>query len=241
MFNLRNFIKKGFVDAIEYGEYDFWFLEDLNPDAKRRYRLDGYLYPDTYYFFTNTSEEAAIKKLLANFGKKFDQKYLERCEELNMSVDEVVTLASMIQMEAYYVSDYQYVSSVFHNRLNDPVTYPNLQSDATIAYYIHFTTGQRPTDFTQEDLEIDTPYNTYKQKGLPPGAICSPSLNALKAAMFPQDPLVDEEDVSEDPARRVCFYFASYKNGKMLYAQTYDEHVLNMETIKEEEELQGAV
>jgi UPF0755 protein len=144
----------------------------------------------------------------------------------------------MIQMEAYFVNDYQYISSVFHNRLNYSSTYPNLQSDATIAYYLHFTTGVRPTEITEEHMKIDTPYNTYIQEGLPPGAICSPSLNALKAAMYPQHPLVDENDVSENPKRRVCFYFVTYESGKALYAQTYEEHLKNIELVKEEDSQQ---
>lgn len=228
--------REGFVEVLEFGEFDYWFLEDLNPDAKRRYKLDGYLYPDTYYFFTDSSEKAAIKKLLSNFEKKIDKKYAQRCEELGMSLDEIITLASMIQMEAYLVNDYQYISSVFHNRLNDSITYPHLQSDATIAYYIHFTTGERPTVITEEHMQMESPYNTYTNEGLPPGAICSPSLNAIKAAMYPMDPLVDEEDTSTDPARRVCYYFVTYNKGKALYAETYSEHLENIALIKEEEE-----
>ena len=227
--------REGFEKALEFEEYDYWFLEDLNPDAKRRYKLDGYLYPDTYYFFTNSSEKAAIKKLLANFEKKVDKKYVQRCEELDMSFDEVITLASMIQMEAYLVNDYQYISSVFHNRLNNRSTYPHLQSDATIAYYVHFTTGERPTEITQEHMEMESPYNTYTNEGLPPGAICSPSLNAIKAAMYPMNPLVNEDDISENPARRVCYYFVTYTQGKALYASTYNEHQKNIQLIKEEE------
>lgn len=227
--------REGFEEALEFGEFDYWFLEDLSPDAKRRYRLDGYLFPDTYYFFTDSSEKAAIKKLLANFEKKIDKKYRERCEELGMSFDEVVTLASMIQMEAYLVDDYQYISSVFHNRLKNSATYPHLQSDATIAYYVHFTTGERPTVITDEHMQMQSPYNTYTNEGLPPGAICSPSLNAIKAAMYPMDPLVDENDTSQNPKRRVCYYFVTYEKGKALYAQTYSEHQKNIERIKEEE------
>ena len=82
---------------------------------------------------------------------------------------------------------------------------------------------------------MESPYNTYTEEGLPPGAICSPSLNAIKAAMYPMDPLVDENDTSQDPARRVCYYFVTYTKGKALYAQTYSEHQKNIELIKEEE------
>ena len=138
-------------------------------------------------------------------------------------------------MEAYLVNDYQYISSVFHNRLNNSSTYPHLQSDATVAYYIHFTTGERPTELTEADMEIDTPYNTYIKEGLPPGAICNPSLNAIKAAMYPMNPLVDEEDTSTNPARRVCYYFVTYTQGKALYASNYNEHLKNIQLIKEEE------
>ncbi|MBE6574060.1 MAG: hypothetical protein E7652_06680 [Ruminococcaceae bacterium] len=139
---------EGFEKAINEYKYDFWFLEDLSPTvtADRCYRLDGYLFPDTYNFFTDSSEVDIIYKLLSNFDSKFAKENLALVEDHNMTLDEMVILASMIQNEAKYVNtckndlygsrgDYYMVSAVFHNRLNNPsVTAGKLDSDATVLY-----------------------------------------------------------------------------------------------------------
>lgn len=126
---------EGYERAINNYEYDFKFLEntaDFSPD--RMWKLDGYLYPDTYYYYSTSTEETVIYKMLDNFNNKFGEEYYARAEELGMTVDELITLASMIQKEVKYADEFGYVSSVFHNRLNHPGTYPYLDSDATIVY-----------------------------------------------------------------------------------------------------------
>ncbi len=228
--------REGFVEAIEYGDYDFWFVNELKTNHERTYRLDGYLFPDTYYFYSDSEEELVIKRLLSNFNKKIKSSYKERCEELGMSLDEVVTLASLVEAETKFLRDYTYVSSVFHNRLNDPANYPNLESDATLEYYFYITEGERHGQILNEDKKIESPYNTYYQKGLMPGAICNPSLNAIKAALYPENPPVaDADPEDENPKRRVCYYFVYYKNGVTLYAQTYKEHLANIDKIAKDE------
>lgn len=140
--------QEGFEEAINDIDYDFWFLEDLTPDKtkNRCFRLDGYLFPDTYNFFTDSSEEEIIHKLLSNFDAKFAQENLALVEDLGMTLDDIIVLASMVQNEAKYVNtcknelygskgDYYMVSAVFHNRINDPsVTNGKLDSDATVLY-----------------------------------------------------------------------------------------------------------
>ncbi len=209
--------KEGFVDAIQNGEYDYWFIEDLtNLDPNRKYRLEGYLYPDTYYFYKEWPEEKIINKILSNFYSKFDIKYKHECEKAGMSVDDVVNLASIIQMEAKYTKDYTGVSSVIHNRLNSSYYMYRLDCDATIQY----TLPERKEDLTHEDTEIDHPYNTYKNGGLPPGPISNPTLKAIRAALYP--------DASS------YYFFVSDINGNMLYARTLPEHTANIAKVDAE-------
>jgi len=227
--------EEGFEKAINEYEYDFWFLEDLpsKEESGRFYRLDGYLFPDTYNFFTDAHEEDVIYKLLDNFDKKFDKDNIARLEELGMSLDEIVTLASMIQKEAKYVnnnphaengSDYALVSAVFHNRLNNP-NYDSiggkLQSDATVKYSLDYYEDK--TDLAEALHSYDTVYNTYMYPGLPAGPICSPSLNAINFAMNPD--MISGKDY---------YYFISNSQGYNYYASTSAEHEKNVQKVKDE-------
>ena len=215
--------REGFIEAINNADFEYWFLEDLTTGKDRYYRLDGYLYPDTYQFYSDSTEEQALKKLLSNFGKKFDKKYLTRVEELGLTVDQVVILASMIEAEAFKNSDFAYVSAVFHNRLKSDEFKGKLESDATIQYVLAHEYGGRHDELTAEDLLIESPYNTRIYEGYPPGAICSPSLNSLKAAIYP------DEDCG-------FYYFVADKDGSCLFAVTYAEHLENIKLVQEEDD-----
>lgn len=220
--------REGFERALNSYPYSYWFMDYLkgNLPEGRFYRLDGYLYPDTYKFFSDTGEIAAIDKLLANFDKKFGEEYKVACDDLGMTPDEVVRLASMIEAEVKFAADYVTVSSVFHNRMKSREFDGLLQSDATVQYYFYHTEGARHEEITPEDLLAETPYNTYLNKGLPPGAVCSPTMTALRAALYP------EEDCP-------YYYFVSRPNGHMYYAKTLAEHNANIEKAKEEAENPG--
>ncbi len=125
----------GYERAINEYEYDFEFLKDSATFSKDRiWKLEGYLYPDTYYYFSTSSEEDVIYKMLQNFDNKLSEEYYNRANELGMSLDDLIILASMIQKEVKYPDEFGYVSSVFHNRLNNPGTFPRMESDATIVY-----------------------------------------------------------------------------------------------------------
>ena len=178
--------REGFVEAIQnYNFEGYWFLDELDPSPDRKYRLEGYLYPDTYYFYSTSSEVAVLYKLLDRFGEIFPEAYREECAQKNMTVDQLVILASMIQMEAKYESEYGWISSVFHNRLNNPSyeTQGYLQSDATTKYGL-----DEPVDvITSLENQKDTPYNTYTRKGLPAGPITNPSYSAITWALYPAD------------------------------------------------------
>lgn len=206
--------QEGFKDTIENYEFDFWFLEELdNIDTSERiYRLDGYLFPDTYNFFTNSSEADALYKLLSNFDAKFDIENKARCEELGMTVDEIIIMASLIQKEAMYVTDYPLVSSVFHNRIDDGM---KLESNATVQYTMPKEEVELKLTYDQITT-YDNGYNTYLYAGLPEGPICNASLNAINWAMYPTD--------------TDYLYFVSDEEGYNHYAVTYSEHNKNVET-----------
>ena len=210
--------KEKFVEVINNYDFDYPFLDDLVTSSDRIYRLEGYLFPDTYEFYTDSSEEAAIAKLLDNFNRKFIEEYYDRCQELGITVDEAITLASMIEKEAKYADEMGDVSSVFHNRLDNSSTYPYLESDATIMYAIAHDTGSRLDNMTGDDLEYETAYNTYTHKGLPPGPIANPGLNSIKYALYPNE--------------TNYYYFVSDSSGRMLFATTYEEHLANINTAR---------
>ncbi len=205
--------REKFIDVIQNYQYDFWFLNELKVSPDRTYRLEGYLYPDTYYFYSDASEADIIYKLLARFNELFDQSYRARCEELGYTVDEMVTLASIIQMEAKYEAEYRLISSVFHNRMNHPSPLTGggrLQSDATVQYIL----SEHHAELTADDLNLDNPYNTHKYAGLPPGPITNPRWSAIAWTLY--------------PAETNYYFFVSKKDGYSLFAETYEEHLQNI-------------
>ncbi|MBQ4136996.1 MAG: endolytic transglycosylase MltG [Clostridia bacterium] len=200
---------EGYKRAINEYDFKYKFLENADSfSADRYWRLDGYLYPDTYYYYSDSTEETVIYKMLENFNNKFTEEYYARAEELGMTVDELITLASMIQKEVRFADEFGNVSSVFHNRLKSPAYYPYLDSDATIVYAIEHDTGERPK--TLEDTSYESPYNTYKNRGLPPGPIANPSIEAIRYAMY--------------PSKTSYYYFVSGPDGRTVFSRNYDEH-----------------
>ena len=213
-----------YIRAINTYPYKHEFvrlLDEMGYSEDRVYRLEGYLYPDTYDFYTDTEEYLVINKFLNNFNTRFwkyyEEDYKTDVEALGMTFDDIVTLASMVQMEAKFIADYESISYVFHNRLSHSNSFPYLESDATIQYFL----DSRKEDLTQEDLDTDNPYNSYLYKGLPPGAICCPSLDALESAIYPAPPVNDKGNEIN------AYYFVSDVTGKTYYAQSNSGHEAN--------------
>ena len=197
--------------------YDYWFLDELRENGvspDRFYILDGYLYPDTYFYYSTSTESNVIRKMLDNFNVRYQKEWRERAAELGMTTDEVITLASLIEKEARFIADFSYVSSVFTNRLKHSSTFPYLESDATIMYAIQHNTGARETVLTSKDTSYPNPYNTYLYKGLPPGPIASPGYNAINYALY--------------PANTNYYYFVSDSAGTIYYATTAAEQLANI-------------
>lgn len=202
------------VETIRNGDFSKYdFVEALSGD--RPYRLEGYLYPDTYCFYSDSSPYLVIDKMLSNFNAKFDEKYRRACRAKGLTTDDAVKIASIIEKEARYVSDYPKVSSVIYNRKNSISFGGRLQSDATLTYSLG-----RP--MTAGDKESDDPYNSYKYAGLPPSAVCSPDFEAISYAIYPD--------------KTGYYYFVSRPSGSMLYAESYEAHKRNIELVKREAE-----
>ncbi len=167
-------------------------------------RLEGYLFPDTYEFYVGDDPARVITKLLSNFDSKITDTMLKRAGELNMTVHEVITLASIIEREAT-ANDREKISSVFHNRLSSK-SYPYLESCATVQYAL----GTNKKVLTVEDTKVESPYNTYENAGLPPGPIASPGASAIEAALYPAD--------------TDYLFFALQEDGTHKFSKTYAEH-----------------
>ena len=166
-------------------DYDFVSKIEINED--RDYILAGYLYPDTYMFDINAKPETIIRKFLSNMRSKLYEEYYKRAEGLKMSMDQVITLASIIQMETGKPRDMMYVSAVFHNRLKSKdKSLRKFGSSATVNYLIEKQGGKTSLLHSDEELAIDSPYNTYTHEGLTPGPICMPGLDAISAALYPE-------------------------------------------------------
>ena len=191
----------------------YYYIADVlaTPGASSRlYALEGYLAPDTYEVYTNAAMEDIIKKLLSQTEAVFKTEYHDRAEQLNMTMDQVITLASMIEKEAKN-ADFAKVSAVFHNRLRQNMA---LGSDVTVKY----ASGVKRMALTNEDLKVNSPYNTYTNLGLPIGPICSPSAAAIQAALYP-----DEQFMADG-----YLYFCSKdpNTGELHFSRTLEEHEL---------------
>ena len=197
---------------------DYDFISSIEIDPDRDYILAGYLYPDTYKFDVNASPETIIRKFLNNMENKLYDEYYARAEQIGMSMDEVITLASIIQQESGKVSDMMYISAVFHNRLDsDDESMRYLGSSATINYLVELQGGTPSLLHTEAETSIDSPYNTYTNPGLPPGPICMPGLDAISAALYPEP-------------NCGYMYFCATGDGGTAFAVTLAEHEQNVAT-----------
>ena len=189
----------------------YYFIEEVMKTgtvSQRKYALEGYLSPNTYEIYTSSSADTLIKRLLTQTEAAYLSGYDERAQELGLTMDEVFTLASMIEKEAK-ASDFAKVSAVFHNRLNAGMT---LGSDVTVKY----ASGSQKMSLNDSDLAVDSPYNTYTHKGLPVGPICNPSMDAVVAALYP-----DEQYVAQ---KYLYFCSAEPESGKLVFSKTLEEH-----------------
>ncbi|MBQ3136182.1 MAG: endolytic transglycosylase MltG [Clostridia bacterium] len=194
-------------------EYDF--ISRIGVVNGRYLKAEGYLFPDTYDFFIGENAGSVIKKLFNNFESKWKDEYNSRCKEIGMSVDQIMTIASIIQREAKDTTQMDAISSVIHNRLKDSATYPSIDMNSTKDYILSLKEFNVLSDFYYS-LYLNS-YNTYSNQGLPPGPICNPGAAAIRAALYPAD-------------TDYCF-FCHNDAGEIFLAETASEHQANAEKV----------
>lgn len=192
-----------FLNQIENGTFEYYFLTDA---PKGKHRLEGYLYPDTYEVFPNATEEEIINKMLSRFDEVFTMEYKEQLSKSGLSINELITLASIIEREAIIPADRPIIASVFYNRLK--IDMP-LQSCATVQFIL----GDQKAKLSLDDIAIVSPYNTYTISGLPPGPICSPGIESIKAALY--------------PTQTGYLYFLAKGDGSTVFSVTYEDFLVN--------------
>jgi UPF0755 protein len=165
--------------------------------------LEGYLFPDTYRFMYGTSAREAVREMVRRFEDVWEPAWDARVAELGMSRHSVITLASIVEKEARLAEERPVIAAVYHNRLRQGMP---LQADPTIQYAI----GEHRTRVLYRDLKVDSPYNTYRNRGLPPGPIASPGRASMEAALFP----------ANVPYR----YFVAHPDGHHEFRVTFEEH-----------------
>jgi UPF0755 protein len=192
--------REKFKAALDPSLYDYKFLKNI-PD--RENKLEGYLFPDTYNIAKGTSEKDIVNMMLRAFDKNFKPEYYDRAKQLDMTVDEIVTLASIIERETNNAEERPVVAGVFYNRIHDNM---RLQSCATVQYILK----ERKANLSNSDVKIKSPYNTYMNAGLPIGPIAAPGANCIAAALYPEE--------------TTAKFFVLGKDGKHIFSDTYEEH-----------------
>jgi len=200
---------KGLVDKERFLELcskvsnfssEFDFLKEVPSD----HSLEGYLYPDTYEVYIDVKEEDIIRKMLNKFDNIYTDDIRNKAHALNMDINQVITLASIIEREGMVDEERALISGVFHNRIKKG---RKLESCATVQYIL----GERKENLTEKDTRIESEYNTYLHKGLPPGPIASPGIKSIQAA-------VDPEDTD-------YLFFVANGDGTHTFTRTYQEHL----------------
>lgn len=201
-----------FYSALTHGDFDYDFIDAIPNDeahAGRIYRLEGYLFPDTYNFYIGSSGKAVVEKMLNNFDSKFTPELRQKIAAADLTIDETVILASLIQGEAAKVDDMKGVSRVLFNRMDPNSGFAKLELCSTRDYVRAILPGISGSDVK------DSPYNTYERSGLPVGAINNPGMDAINAVFSP----------SEDPHIKQCYFFATdYDTGITYFNKTFAQH-----------------
>ena len=185
------------------------YMETNNPDVI--YKAEGFIYPSTYLFTDGMTEKDMLAVMVKEFNTQINhEKIGDAAEKADMQLRDIVTIASMVELEAVFKEEQPRIAGVFLRRLQ---IYMPIQSDTTIQYIL----GAQKEEITFADTEIQNPYNTYVNAGLPPGPIGSPSIDAIKAVL--------------NPEQTDYLYFVADKDGHHRFTRTYDEHLQEIENI----------
>ena len=196
--------REDFYAALNPEDYNYRFLENI---PQRENRLEGYLFPATYEIPAGMTAHDIVDLMLSAFNNQFKDEYYERAAFFGMTVDQVITMASIVERETDSDSERAKVAGVFYNRRNSGMKF---QSCATVQYIL----GERKPVLTIADTQIDSPYNTYLYPDFPIGPICNPGLNCIEAALYPE---------ATD-----AYYFVLGKNGQHVFSTTYEDHLAAM-------------
>jgi len=197
-----------FIEAAkDYAPYPY--METDNQDVK--YKAEGFIYPSTYLFEAGATEKDLLMQMVREFNSQINKAGLpEECEKKNISVRDMVNIASMVEMEAVFADEQPRIAGVFFNRLELGMP---IQSDTTIQYIL----GRQKTEILISDTKIPSAYNTYLNAGLPPGPIACPSLQAMQAVMHPE--------------KHDFLYFVAERDGHHRFTRTYGDHLQAIENI----------
>lgn len=190
-----------FLDLIDSPQ----MVRDLDPEAAN---LEGYLFPETYFVTHDTSPGKIIELMVDRFRLNWTEEFQKQALSLDMSIREVITLASLIEKETSLEAERPLVSSVFHNRLAKGM---KLACDPTVIYAVKLV---KPWDgvINRSDLQLDSPYNTYIYPGLPPGPIANPGIDSIRAALFPE--------------KSDFLFFVSRNDGSHVFSENYSDHAV---------------
>lgn len=195
-----------FIDAINELKYDYRIFEYI-PD--RNLKLQGYLFPDTYQVYEDSSARDIASRMLSRFDDIFIDEYYNRADELGYTVDEIIIIASLIEKEAKRDDERQTIAGVIYNRLDEGM---NLRIDASVQY-IKTKGKYTNTRLYNADLEEDSPYNTYKYEGIPKGPISNPGAEAIYAALYPEE------------HQYLYYLLKDESTGEHVFNETYEDHL----------------
>lgn len=203
-FDEKNLVSKNeFLANARVSSFNYDFLAGVSKSES----LEGYLFPDTYKFDNEVTTDEAINKMLGNFDKKLSSELRDEIKKQGKSIREIVIVASLLEKEVKTKNDRQIVAGLIYERIK---TGQPLQLDSTVNY----VTGKNSAQPTILDTKVSSPYNTYQNKGLPPGPISNPGVDALYAAIYP----IQTE---------YLYYLNRQDTGETIFSKTYEEHLAN--------------
>lgn len=201
-----------FIFEFNTSIFGFDFESYVSSSGLKYYKYEGYLFPDTYEFYVGDSANNIARKIKERTNEILNADVISRCNEIGYTLDQVVTLASILQLESGREGDMENIAGVFYNRLHNPSEYPRLQSDTTYRYIENVIKANSSVTYQ----EMYDAYDTYVCTGLPVGAICNPGEAAIHAALYPSE-------------NNYYYFCSNAETGEFYYAETYDEHLANVE------------
>lgn len=200
---------KDFMDVLNEKTFGYDFETSLSKNPLKFHKLEGFVFPDTYNFYKDDVPYNVAKKLIKQFDTVVNDEIRQKMKNMGYTLEQTLTIASIVQKEAGKTEEMRKVASVYHNRLNNKDTYPNLQACPTRDY-----ANELKKQMDVIDQTIIDAYNTYEDVGLPPGPICNPGIDAIMATL--------------DPEQTDYFYFCTGSDGQFYYGKTLAEHEKNI-------------